>query len=274
MKSDVLPFPFNIRQGMPLWNWLFFKKGDYAPDPTKSPEWNRGAYLVLGPGHCGACHTPKNFLGGDETSRALDGDQLQGWFAPNITGDRVIGIGGWSVEDIASYLKTGHNPSTAATGIMGEEVGFASSHMSDDDLRAIAAYLKSLPGQSHSPNPVAASDPAMTVGEAIYADRCSACHARDGRGVAYLFPALAGSANVHQDDPTSLIRVLLEGARSSSTAPQPTGPGMPAFGWQLNDEQAAAALTYVRNSWGGAAPAVTADEVKRLRGRMLGSVGG
>jgi len=102
VKSDVLPFPFNIRQGMPLWNWLFFKKGDYAPDPTKSPEWNRGAYLVLGPGHCGACHTPKNFLGGDETSRALDGDQLQGWFAPNITGDRVIGIGGWSVEDIAS----------------------------------------------------------------------------------------------------------------------------------------------------------------------------
>ena len=92
---------------------------------------------------------------------------MQGWFAPNITGNSVNGIGGWSVEDIASYLKTGHNPTTSATGILGEEVAYASSHMSDDDLKAIATYLKSLPGQPRSAPAIASSDPTMKAGAAI-----------------------------------------------------------------------------------------------------------
>ncbi len=270
--SNQLPFPFNVREIMTVWNALYFKPGEYVSDTTKSPVWNRGAYLVLGPGHCGACHTPKNILGGDDTSRPLEGYRLQGWFAPNITGDKVNGVGGWSVDEIASYLKSGHNPATGATGIMGEEVAFASSHMSDDDLKAIATYLKSLPGQSHSTSPIASSDPTMTAGAAIYVDECSACHAGDGKGVDYLFPALAGSPNVHSDDPTSLIRVVLEAARSVATPSQPTGPGMPSFAWKLNDAEVAAVLTYVRNSWGGAAPAVTADEVRQERASIMGSV--
>ena len=95
----------------------------------------------------------------------------------------------------------------------------------------------------------------MTAGGAIYQDQCSACHGFDGKGVAYLFPSLAGSANVHSDNPTSLIRVLLQGARSVATDKEPTGPAMPSFGWKLDDHQAAAVLTYIRNSWGGAARA-------------------
>jgi mono/diheme cytochrome c family protein len=105
----------------------------------------------------------------------------------------------------------------------------------------------------------------MVAGEAIYADECSACHGPDGKGVPYLFPSLAGSPNVHSADPTSLIRVLIEGARSVATAREPTGPGMPSFAWKLSDDQAAAVLTYVRNSWGASAPAVEASQVAQGR---------
>ena len=157
--ADQLPFPFNIRQGMLVWNALYFHRGEFKPDLSKSAEWNRGAYLVEGPGHCGACHTPKNVLGGDDDRRALQGDQLQGWFAPNITGDRVSGVGRWSVDDIASYLTTGHNITTAATGIMAEVVTFTGSKLTDGDLTAIATYLKSLPGQSQPGPALGASIP-------------------------------------------------------------------------------------------------------------------
>ena len=263
--SDELPFPFNIRQAMLAWNALYFHPGEFRPDPSKSAAWNRGAYLVQGPGHCGACHTPKTELGGDNDARALQGDQLQGWFAPNITGDPVNGVGGWSVDDIAAYLKTGHNATTAATGIMAEVVTFTGSALSEPDLKAIATYLKSLPGQTGPGAALAATDPRMKAGEAIYQDQCSACHGVDGKGVPYLFPALASSANVRSVNPTSLIRVLLEGARSVATSSEPTGPGMPTFGWKLDNDEAAAVLTYIRNKWGGPAAPVATGEVGKLR---------
>ena len=146
--SNKLPFPFDVREEMTVWNSLYFKGGEFKPDPAKSAEWNRGAYLVEGLGHCGACHTPKSTLGGDDQAHALQGYALQGWFAPNITNDSERGLGGWSVADIVSYLKAGHNAVTAATGIMAEEISLSSSHMTDADLRAIATYLKDLPGQT------------------------------------------------------------------------------------------------------------------------------
>ena len=117
-----------------------------------------------------------------------------------------------------------------------------------------------------SPTPaVSASDPRMAAGGAIYLDQCTACHGPDGKGVPYLFPSLAGSPNVRSTDPASLIRVLIEGARSVATAGEPTGPGMPSFAWKLSDDQAAAVLTYIRNSWGNSAPAVSAAEVGKAR---------
>ena len=260
--SNTLPFPLDIRQGMAAWNALYFTSGEFKPDPAKSTEWNRGAYLVEGLGHCGACHTPKSALGGDDHAHAFQGYALQGWFAPNITNDSERGLGRWSVADIAAYLKNGHNPTTASTGIMAEEITLSSSHMIDADLTAIATYLKALPNQTAATAAaIPASDPKMVAGEAIYADECSACHGPDGKGVPYLFPSLAGSSNVRSADPTSLIRVVIEGARSVATAGEPTGPGMPSFAWKLNDDQAAAVLTYVRNAWGAAAPAVDATQV-------------
>jgi len=265
VESNKLPFPLDIRAAMRAWDKLYFVEGELKPDPQQSPEWNRGAYLVLGPGHCAACHTPKSMLGGDKASEPLRGSPVQGWFAPNITNDERTGIGRWSVEDVTAFLKTGHNRFATATGPMAEEIADSSSHLTDSDLKAMATYLKSLPAQADNPAPIAANDPAMVAGGAIYRDQCSACHGLDGKGVPQLFPALAESPAVRSKDPASLIRVVLRGARSVATDKEPTGPGMPSFAWQLNDDQVAAVLTYVRNAWPPAAPAVTAKQVGKAR---------
>jgi mono/diheme cytochrome c family protein len=264
VNRDTLPFPFDIRLLLAVWNRLFFAPGEFKPQASQSDQYNRGAYLVQGLGHCGECHTPKNMLGGDRTSAPYRGGLLQGWFAPNITGTPRIGVGDWSVDDIVEYLKTGHNAHAAASGPMAEEIVNSSSRMTDADLKAIAVYLKSsddgaAPGQ---PQSLPANDPAMRAGAAIYTDTCSACHTATGAGVERMFPALAGSAAVQQRDPTTLIRVVALGAQSAATDASPTGPAMPAFTWRLDAGQIADVLTYIRNSWGNAAKAVTPDEVQ------------
>ena len=265
VASDQLAFPLNIRAGMRAWDALYFRKGEFKPDAAKSAAWNRGAYLVEGPGHCGACHTPKTWLGGDESGQALMGYTIQGWFAPDITNDNLRGVGRWSVADIVDYLKTGHNRFAAASGPMGDEVALSSSRTTDGDLNAIAVYLKDKPGRPDTARPVAADDPFMVAGGAIYRDLCSACHKPDGGGIPHLFPTLAGSPFVSSREPTSLLRVVLQGARSVATPTEPTAPAMPGFGWQLTDEQVAAVTTYIRNSWGNAAPAVTTEAAHNAR---------
>jgi mono/diheme cytochrome c family protein len=248
------------------WNKLFFSESPFQPNAEKSPESNRGAYLTEGLAHCGMCHTPKNFLGGDKTTERFQGYPLQGWFAPNITADPRLGIGAWSVDEIATYLKTGHNRTSAATGPMSETLNLSTSHMTDADLHAIAVYLKDQPGASSPPVPPSAPDQSvMTAGAQIYADECAGCHKSNGEGATGLFPALNGSATVQQTDPASLLHVVLRGARSVATAPAPTAPAMPPFAWVLDDDQVAAVLTYIRNSWGNAAPAVSTSDAARAR---------
>lgn len=263
--TNQLPFPFDIRTGMVAWNRLFFSPGTFRPDPHKSTDWNRGAYLVQGLGHCGMCHTPKNLLGGDETAQALRGNVVQGWYAPDLTDDTRRGLGGWSVDDIVAYLRTGHNRIAAASGPMAEEIKDSSAEMSDSDLHAIAVYLKDQPGTEEQVTPLAATDARMEQGAAIYRDECSACHTPDGRGITGLFPALNGTPFVQSTNATSLIRVVLRGAQSAATAGAPTGPAMPEFSWLLNDAQVAAVLTYIRNAWGNAAPPVDAGTVAHER---------
>jgi mono/diheme cytochrome c family protein len=257
--ANTLPFPFNIRTSMRVWNAMYFTPGDYKPDSKQSAEWNRGAYLVDGPGHCGACHTPKTFLGGDKTDRYLRGGYLQGWSAPDITGDSRVGLGTWSTAELVAYLKSGHNRVSAATGPMAEVISLSTEHMTDPDLKAIATYLKSLSGNQDQPQPLPKDNPAMVAGAAIYRDQCSACHGIDGKGVAELFPSIADSSMVKSDDPSTSIRIVLRGARSVGTPAQPTAPGMPSYGSQLDDAQIAAVLTYMRNNWGAAAPVAAAD---------------
>jgi mono/diheme cytochrome c family protein len=263
--ANTLPFPFNIRTSMRVWNALYFSQGDYKPDSKQSAEWNRGAYLVDGPGHCGACHTPKTFLGGDKTDRYLRGGYLQGWSAPDITNDARVGVGAWSAEELVAYLKSGHNRVSAATGPMAEVVSLSTEHMTDPDLKAIATYLKSLSGKQDQPQPLPKDNPAMVAGAAIYRDQCSACHGIDGKGIAELFPSIADSSMVKSDDPSTSIRIVLRGARSVGTPAQPTAPGMPSYGRQLDDAQIAAVLTYMRNNWGPAAAPVAAADVAHVR---------
>lgn len=266
VRTNRLPFPYRFRVGMVFWNALFFDGKRFQPVADKSDAWNRGAFIVEGPGHCAACHTPKNFLGGDKSGDALQGTTLQGSFAPDLTGDQRGGLADWSADDIASYLKTGRNRHAAASGPMADVIRDSTSQLRDSDLRAIAAYLKDLPAsQSPTAQPVAASDPAMRAGQAIYVDNCEACHAADGNGVANLVPPLKDSPVVQSRDPTTLAGVVLHGTQNVATAQAPTGPSMPALGWKLTDQQVAAVLTYVRNSWGNAAPAVDAGAVGTSR---------
>ena len=272
IRSNQLPFPFNMRWTLAVWDKLYFKPETFQPDLKQSPQWNRGAYLVEGAGHCGMCHTPKNFLGADKASQRFEGYALQGWFAPNITEDARRGLGAWSIEDIVAYLKTGHNKTSAATGLMSETLNLSTSKMSGDDLRAIAIYLKGQGGQQQK---TAAADPPpapdqrlMKSGGQIYADECSGCHASDGKGTPNLFPALNGSPVVQQTDPTTVLHVVLRGALSVATKSAPTAPAMPQFSWILDDDQVAAVVTYIRNSWGNSAPAVSGEKVGETR-RML-----
>src|ERR1700744_3930008 len=262
VRVNRLPFPLNIRASMIVWDKLYFKPGEFHPDTSKSPEWNRGAYLVQGPEHCGACHTPKTFLGGDKPSEALQGYTLQGWTAPDITGGQGA-LRNWTAEHIATYLKTGHNRHAAAAGLMGEVVDLSTSKLTDTDLNAIAAYLKDTPGPAQD-NAGSPDSDILAAGVAIYQDLCSACHAQDGKGVASLFPNLSEAATVKAKDPTTVLRVILQGAQSVATDREPTGPAMPAFGWQLDDAQIAAVATYVRNHF-GKADAVSESDVSKAR---------
>jgi mono/diheme cytochrome c family protein len=276
VRPDQLPFPLSVRENMAAWDRLFFKPGEFQPNPNKSAEWNRGAFLTEGLGHCGLCHTPKNELGGDEQDRAMQGYALQGWFAAELTNDPHRGLGSWSVDDIAIYLKTGHNKNAAATGLMAEEINDSTSKMTDADLRAIAVYLKDRPGDpanaSQKQEPSASPAPqssTVKIGQQIYADECSGCHKADGKGTPGLFPALAGVPVVQQSDPTSLLHVVLRGASGLATPMAPTAAAMPAFAWVLNDDQVAAVVTYIRNSWGNGAPTVTAGDVSKTRRALV-----
>jgi mono/diheme cytochrome c family protein len=266
VEANQLPFPFNIRLVMLGWNMVNFEPGDFQPDPKQSEEWNRGAYIVQAAGHCGTCHSPKSLLGADKGDEALQGASLQGWYAPNITGNSYLGIGSWSEQEIVEYLRTGQNAHSIASGPMREAVQESTSRMNDDDLKAIAVYLKSTEGgETQKPQPIAADDPHMRAGAMIYHDTCSACHRAEGTGGRQLFPALAGSPLVQQPSAETLTHVVLNGSQGAATPEARTTPAMPSFAWRLDDQQVADVLTYIRNSWGNAAPAVTADDVKAQR---------
>ncbi len=266
VDRDTMPFPFNIRAAMSGWNSLFFTPGAFKPDPQRSEEYNRGAYLVEGLGHCGACHTPLNALGANKASQPLQANRINDWTAPNLTNDARLGLGSWSVDEVVTYLRTGRNATGQASGPMGEVIAHSTSQMPVADLRAMAIYLKERgTAGSTAPSPLPASDARMRTGEAIFIDTCSACHTSTGAGIANIFPRLAKNPVVQQDDPATLVRVVLAGARAVATAAAPTAPAMPSLGYRLNDEQVAAVLTYVRNSWGNAAEAVSSADVQRVR---------
>ena len=256
---------------MIAWNALNFTPGEWRPDSARTPQYNQGAYLVQGLGHCGACHTPMSTLGASKDDQPLQGNVIQAWLAPNITSDPRIGVGAWTADQIVEYLQTGRNALSTASGPMAEVVQYSTALMPEPDLRAIATYLKEkdTPTNPH-PTPIAANTPAMQAGQSIYLDTCAACHTMAGEGVPQLFPRLAGSAIVQQPDPTTLARVVIAGTKAAATSAAPTAPAMPSLGWRLTDDQVADVLTYIRNTWGNAAPAVTPGDVATIRTRVTG----
>ncbi len=260
-----LRWPFNHRVVMRLWNYLFFRPGIFEPDQGKSVEWNRGGYLVTGLGHCGACHTPKNWFGADKRGRALGGNLVQGWFAPRLDGATRSGLKSWSVDDIVEYLQSGRNGRSHADGPMAEVVVNSSSKMSDADVRAIAVYLKDLPAGMREPPATPAPQDTMTDGAAVYAHACVSCHEADGSGAPRIYPPLPGNALLQASDPSSTLRIILDGAQTVTTPRAPNTGSMPAYAKQLSDQQIADVSNYIRNSWGNAAPLVTPAQVANAR---------
>jgi mono/diheme cytochrome c family protein len=261
---------------------LFLPRGVYQPRPARDASWNRGAYLVQSLGHCGSCHTPRGNAyeekGYDETaSQFLAGGVNDHWFAANLTGDMGSGVGRVSEEELVDFMKTGHGGGLVAYGSMVQTVEDSLQYLSDDDLHAIARYLKSLPPRHGSgnfepdqqePESAAGANHTRDVeypGHAVYATFCARCHRVDGSGVPSAFPKLAGNPSLLNEDTTSLIRLLVEGGNSPRTLAGPPRQQMPGFGRQLTDIQIAQVLTYIRTSWGNDAGPVTTNDVAVLR---------
>ena len=261
--ANKLPFPLNIRFLVTFWNLLYFKP-DNAPTTGPTP----GQHIVQGLGHCGACHTPKTFLGGDKAGHQLEGGNLDHWAAPALNADVRTGLGAWSTPDVAEYLKTGRNARANGSASMADVIRFSTSQMTDADLAAIGDYLRGHPDHAAKPAAAAPDAKVMAVGEAIYVDQCAACHAVDGKAAPTFFPPLPGAAVTQSIDPTTVIRFILTGTQTVATDARPTPLSMPSYAWKLNDAQVAAVATYVRNSWGNSAPAVSASDVAKLRRKV------
>ncbi len=264
--APELTWPLGWRGVMAAWNLLYFEPGSFKPNPAKSDEWNRGAYLVEGAGHCAACHTPKNSLGAVKSSAALQGGSAgEHWYAPGLTGDVRNGIGAWSVADIVEYLKTGSNAESASAGTMAEVVKNSTQYLSDADLKAIAVYLKDIPASSDAAKPEVLTGETMARGEALYLDNCTGCHMPDGGGVSGVFPPLKRSAVVQSREPGTVLHVVLGGATIAATAAKPSGLTMPGFAEKLNDQQVADVVNYIRNAWGNRGSLVDAGAVADVR---------
>jgi mono/diheme cytochrome c family protein len=264
-RAAELKWPLNHRIVMRGWNLLFFRPATFQPDPAQNDVWNRGAYLVNGPGHCGACHTPKNFLGADRSSKPFEGGAVDGWYAPRLAAAARSGLASWSLDDIKNYLKTGRSEKSYAAGPMADVVRSSTSKLADADIHAIATYLKSLPAGSPEPAVAAPASSQMRAGEKVYRETCSACHELDGEGSPGIFPPLPRNSNLQVSNPASIIRIVLDGAVSVTTAQLPNPATMPAYAGKMSNEEIAAVVTYMRNAWGNAASPVTPDQVSVAR---------
>jgi mono/diheme cytochrome c family protein len=270
-RPHDLRFPYNNRALILGWRTLFFNEGNYVPDRGKSDEWNRGAYLVQGLGHCGMCHTPINALGGSSESEAFKGGliPMQYWYAPSLTSNKEAGLGDWSLQEITDLLRTGVSPRGAVYGPMAEVVYNSLQYLSDADIRAMAVYLKSIAQTPPQPtaSTVATSESSLlvTLGKTVYADHCASCHGQKGEGKLPHYPPLAANQSIQMQSAVNAIRMVLNGGYPPGTAGNPTPYGMPPFAGKLSDNEVAAVVTYIRTAWGNRGAAVSASDANQLR---------
>ncbi|MDI9850081.1 c-type cytochrome [Rhodoblastus sp. 17X3] len=282
--DSTIPWPTNMRWPLAWWQMLFGGQRSFTPPEGATPEIARGAYLVEGAGHCGACHTPRGAafqekaLKDGPDGEFLSGSELEGWFAKSLRHEDV-GLASWSQQEIADFLKTGRNARTAAFGSMAEVVQHSAQHLSDADASAIAAYLA---GRAARPGHAASATKAEDIttaklydgadhspGALGYVARCAPCHRMNGQGAPRLFPALAGNAVVTTVNPSSLIQITLAGGAMAKTPADKTHPSMPELA-KLDDGAVADILSFIRNSWGNKASPVSASDVAAMRGVIAG----
>ena len=266
----ALRFPYNQQLALAAWRALYFRPAVYRDDRAQSVEWNRGAYLVQGLGHCSACHSSRTTLGGSE--EGLSGGLIPalGWYAPSLTSNAEAGLGDWDTAHIVELLHTGVSPRATVFGPMAEVVRQSLQYLDHADVQAMAVYLKSLPdtGPPARPAPRDTSDAAtrqLAQGAALYETHCASCHQTDGKGVPPGYPPLAGNRAILTSSPVNAIRIVLNGGFAPGTAGNPRPYGMPPFGAVLDDGEVAAVVSHVRASWGNDAPAVSAREVNKYR---------
>ncbi|RPH46821.1 MAG: cytochrome c [Burkholderiales bacterium] len=266
----ALRFPWNLPWLLEGWRMLYFRPARFEPDPARDAAWNRGAYLVEGLGHCGACHTARNLLGA-QTGVPLGGaaTPLQGWHVPSLLDGRDGGVGAWTQAETVAWLGAGLNDRAVATGPMAQVVANSLQHLVPADLEAMASYLRALP-RIEAPARPARADYApgaatLELGGRLYRERCADCHGERGEGAPPHWPALAGNRSLTMASSVNAIRTVLHGGFPPATRANPRPYGMPPAGPGLDDSEAAALMSWLRNSWGHTAPATTAREINALR---------
>jgi mono/diheme cytochrome c family protein len=267
-KPHELRFPYDTQAALWAWRALYFRPAVYQPDAARSAEWNRGAYLVQGLGHCNACHAPRNGLGAIAGADDFSGGMLSelGWYAPSLQDPAEAGVAGWRPAELVQWLKTGRNAHASALGPMSEVVLGSTQHLSEADLGAMASYLQALP-QQRKPRPTAPR-PELALrelGAKLYGEQCASCHGERGEGVMGIYPALDGNRSVTMADSSNLLRTMLRGGFAPATAGNPRPFGMPPFAGVLNDRELAAIASHVRNSWGNSAGDVRPLDVLQVK---------
>jgi len=278
-QRHELRFPYNHRSLLAAWRWLYFRPGVYESDSGHDAQWNRGAYLVQGLAHCSACHETRNALGATRAKAGPSGGLVLNWYAPSLTSPHEAGLQNWSSSDIVTLLKTGQigtasaNASTA--GPMAEVVAESLQYAPEDELQAMAVYLKSLPtsetaaDKNTTANTYELAAAARDAGQDLYEKNCADCHGHQGEGHEPAAPPLAGNRAVTMPSAVNAIRMILFGGYAPGTAGNPRPFGMPPYSLTLSDEQIAEVLDYVRTSWGNSAPPVFGEDIGANRGNPL-----
>lgn len=284
-----LPFPFNLRFSMGMWNAVFGRTDSFKVDPSKSDEWNRGNYLVNGLAHCDTCHTPRNFMMAEKQDQPLAGAPLGSWYAPNITADPISGIGGWREDELVSYLKTGRAVGkNQAAGGMAEAVEHSLQYLPDSDLKAIAVYLKhttpirtegeTAPAYSYG-HPVSVEQEirgnaannaynALDNGAKLFSGNCASCHQPDGAGSPnQAYPSLFHNTATGMIHPDNLVSAILFGVRRTTKDHDVLMPAFssPTYVDQLSDQQIADISNYVLHNYGNPQVTVQAGDVAWMR---------
>ncbi|MFC5498877.1 c-type cytochrome [Caenimonas terrae] len=268
-KAHALDWPFNTQAALAVWRALYFRPALYVQDSARSADWNRGAYLVDGLGHCSACHTQRNALGASSDMLDLSGGliPMQNWYAPSLTSAAEAGVADWPLEHVVRVMQTGISPRGFVLGPMAEVVFNSTQHWNADDLRAMAVFMKGLVPTATAPPPAAVAVDAGKAqrGAKLYEHHCAQCHGDQGQGVAGAYPPLAGNRAVQLKETSNLVQVVMYGGFPPATAGNPRPYGMPPYVLLLSDADVAAVLTHLRTSWGNRAAAVSEVEVLKKR---------